>query len=312
MHISGGQKSNELRHARASVSRRSLMRTSVTLNELLPEPVRRQRDGLLIRSADIVSSYHLERHIDQHNLKVFSKYDLSVTEIVNANNLQDHIVLIGFGASISYAIRELRRPLFKENYSHPIVILGKFKPAIQCYAHEPGEEVYFIAGSPRVRENLEKLNLENAHSVIVLADEFIEAHTESSDIVKAVDSDLFLLYLNINSILEISSDAFFSMEFCNSDTIAALNMIVLKRTVNQQNSKKRPSESSGRISRNSQHFITGNFEQIEDTAVSMEGGHSLSIDSRNLAHALPIYASGKAFISRALDAMLLQVQPQYG
>jgi hypothetical protein len=102
------------------------------------------------------------------------------------------------------------------------------------------------------------------------------------------------------------------MEFCNSDTIAALNMIVLKRTVNQQNSKKRPSESSGRISRNSQHFITGNFEQIEDTVVSVEGGHSLSIDSRNLAHALPIYASGKAFISRALDAMLLQVQPQYG
>ena len=275
--------------------------------------------SLLNRSDKLATSYQIDPHSVVHNDRLHLNESAKILLIQNASQLTNHVIVIGIGENYYLALREFRRPLITKHTMHPVVLFGSTNP-IEHQHPEETDQVYYIKGSYKVKEDLAKLNLENSFSIIVFVDDILG---EEAGRV-GIDADLFHLYTTISVIIKDHKDVFFSMELCTAENLLAVNL-KLTRDMIKKDEDEKAYQSTG-VLKERKFLVRGPrhirkqkkklWEKISESSIvqfskRMTSAHDHSSekfwDMRQRPMALPIYASGKAFVSQALDSLLIQV-----
>lgn len=249
--------------------------------------------SLVKRSIDI-RTYYDKVHRDAssvHNYLDYSRGVASIETISDASNLTNHIVVIGGGQNCFLILRELRRPLIRKHNMHPVVFFGETHP-IEHHNQEETDEVYYIKGVAKHiakhRKDFNKLNLQNAFSVVVFVDEFLD---NTSDVIpKSLDTDLFHLYITITNTIKNFPNVYFSMELCSPENLSAINLKVLRGLVKKIEDVE--NESASII--NEKKLIV-QASRPNNTASSEKHSESLHVNSfwdlKERTISLPIYGN---------------------
>lgn len=220
-----------------------LMNMTNVVDEEMPASVIEQRDSIIKRTMNIESMYKIDRYAMAHNDSAHFKRASSITIIEDASKLTDHIVVIGLNRELYYlALREFRRPLIVKNFMHPILFFGEISPLEHQHPEET-EEVYYIQGSYKDKNDLGKLNLRSAFSIIVFVDEIMGSHADLHS--SSVDTILFNLYMTITSLIKNRSKVFLCMELCTGDSLSAINLKVTRDIARNDTYKVNSRESIG-------------------------------------------------------------------
>jgi voltage-gated potassium channel len=104
--------------------------------------------------------------------------------------LKDHIVICGWNKKAERIVRELHSPVVKKR-RRPIVIISREGESIAIDDTDPAfDDVYFIAGDPSHERVLQRANVRDANTAIVLADrrQIDQADAQSILIALAIES----------------------------------------------------------------------------------------------------------------------------
>ena len=265
----------------------------------------KQRNYLLNRNKKIQESFDFDQNIFVHNKKSHQPVEILIETLDDALNIQNHIILVGLEENINLAIRELKKPLISAQSSHKIVIFAPEHPDTKSDLkfQEDFKDVLFVKGDPKNIEEYKKLNIKNAFSIIIFSSYFVN-HVSTDGDKNSADADLLFLYIHL--VKSLPEKVFFSIELSNSYNLAVLNLKVTKLL------KKLKSEKENSSIPTKNHFIVRNTLR-ESESTKKQKNVKRNIVSNDFwefslqPEALPIYASGKAFVASAFDSLIGQV-----
>jgi len=262
---------------------------------------------LLNRNKKIQDSFDFDQNVFVHNSLILQPIDGKIPTVEDVLNIHDHIILVGLEENINLAIRELKKPLISAQSSHKIVIFAPEHPDAKndLKYQEDYKDVLFVKGNPINVEEYKKLNIKNAFSIIIFSSYFVNHVEKSTDSDKnSADADLLFLYIHL--VKSLPEKVFFSVELSNSYNLAVLNLKVTKLL------KKFKMEKENSSIPTKNHFIVRNTLRKPESSKKHKNKikNTVSNDFWEFSHqpeALPIYASGKAFVASAFDSLIGQV-----
>jgi hypothetical protein len=258
------------------------------------EYVSARMKSLVAKNKEMGATHYDQVHRDAssvHNHLNYSGGVTSIETISDASHLTSHIVIIGGESNCSLILRELRRPLITTYNMHPVVFYGGTHPN-DHHNHEGRDEVYYIQACSEMKgttrhlakhkQELNKLNLKKAFSIIIFVDGFFDNSSHdnrSHEIPKSLDTDLFHLYITITNTIKDFPNVFFSMELCSPENLSAINLKVWRSLIKKIEIIEHESAQTRPI----------NSESLEKRPKSLHLNSFWDLKERPIA--LPIYGS---------------------
>ena len=267
----------------------------------------KQRNYLLNRNKKIQESFDFDQNIFVHNKKSHQPVEILIETLDDALNIQNHIILVGLEENINLAIRELKKPLISAQSSHKIVIFAPEHPSKhnKMKSQEDYKDVLFVKGDPKNIEEYKKLNIKNAFSIIIFSSYFVNHVEKSTDGDKnSADADLLFLYTYMTK--SLPEKVFFSIELSNSYNLAVLNLKITKLL-----KKRKTKKENSSIPTYNPFIVRNTLRESESTKkqrnIKRKAANNEFWEFSRQPEALPIYASGKAFVASAFDSLIGQV-----
>jgi len=140
-------------------------------------------------------------------------FGLMSTELQNASNLSNHVIVHGCSNNFQMFVSELRRPAVKGDTYHPILIVDESIPSQWPYIKEKFNDVYFLKGKLSKSSTLHRVNIKNAFSLTLLA-----ARNEVSKVDdQANNSSTLFNYLKLEA--HLPKSVFVSVELTSSSNM---------------------------------------------------------------------------------------------
>ena len=146
------------------------------------------------------------------------------SKIIEEVELENHIIVVGNESNFHLFLSELRRPAVKGNSYHPIVLLSMSIPSKWESICSKYNDVYLLIGSLTRSAVFNKINIEKAFAVILLASRDGITKVEEENI----DSGTLFVYLKLEQY--IPRHVFFSVELTCSSNMAVLNATIMRRS----------------------------------------------------------------------------------
>ncbi len=146
------------------------------------------------------------------------------SKIIDVVDLEDHIIVVGNESNFHLFLSELRRPAVKGQSYHPIVLIAMSIPAKWESICAKYNDVYLLIGSLTRSAVFNKINIEKAFAVILLASRDGITKVEEENI----DSGTLFVYLKLEQY--IPRHVFFSVELTCSSNMAVLNATIMRRS----------------------------------------------------------------------------------
>ena len=264
---------------------------------------------LLNRNKKIQDSFDFDQNIFVNNSLILQPIDGKIPTVEDVLNIHDHIILVGLEENINLAIRELKKPLISAQSSHKIVIFAPEHPDAKndLKYQEDYKDVLFVKGDPTNVEEYKKLNIKNAFSIIIFSSYFVNHVEKSTDSDKnSADADLLFLYIHL--VKSLPEKVFFSVELSNSYNLAVLNLKVTKLLKKRKTNMEKENSSIPTYN----PFIVRNTLRESESSKKYRNIKKKTFENdfwefSRQPEALPIYASGKAFVASAFDSLIGQV-----
>jgi len=180
------------------------------------------------------------------------------SKIIDFVDLEDHIIVVGNESNFHLFLSELRRPAVKGQSYHPIVLIAMSIPAKWESICAKYNDVYLLIGSLTRSAVFNKINIEKAFAVILLASRDGITKVEEENI----DSGTLFVYLKLEQY--IPRHVFFSVELTCSSNMAVLNATIMRRSriqpdeyyaVRQDSMDAAQVEALVRAQQDSQHVV---------------------------------------------------------
>mgnify|MGYP003384993580 FL=1 len=146
------------------------------------------------------------------------------SKVIDQVELENHIIVVGNEANFHLFLSELRRPAVKGTSYHPIVLLAMTIPPKWETICAKYNDVYLLIGSLTRSAVFNKINIEKAFAVILLASRDGITKVEEENI----DSGTLFVYLKLEQY--IPRHVFFSVELTCSSNMAVLNATIMRRS----------------------------------------------------------------------------------
>jgi hypothetical protein len=151
------------------------------------------------------------------------EYGLPSTEIENCEEIRGHIICHGCDNNLSIFVEELRRPSVRLDSYHPVVIVDQNIPSEWDSIKAKYNDCYLIKGDITDFDFFQKLNIDYAYTLILLASrsEILSVDGEK------INSIALFNYLKLEP--WVPSTVFFTIELNNAANISILNATILRR-----------------------------------------------------------------------------------
>jgi hypothetical protein len=146
----------------------------------------------------------------------------------------NHVIVTGCDANLVMFVEELRRPSCRGDTYHPIVIVSDEQPSKWKYLSARFNDVYYLTGKLIKMEVFERLNMDEAWSLVLLAsrDGVVKVDEEH------VNSTTLFAYLKLEA--HVPHNIFFTVELNSAANMSVLNATMMRRArlaiINTQNS----------------------------------------------------------------------------
>jgi len=269
----------------------------------------KERNYLIQRNKKIQDSFDFDQNSVIHNKISNQAVEILIETLDDALNIQNHIILVGLEENINLAIRQLKKPLVSAQSSHKIVIFAPEHPSKhnKMKSQEDYKDVLFVKGDPKNIEEYKKLNIKNAFSIIIFSSYFVN-HVEKSTVGDKNSADADLLFLYTYMTKSLPEKVFFSIELSNSYNLAVLNLKVTKLLKKRKTNMEKENSSIPTYN----PFIVRNTLRESESSKKYRNIKKKTFENdfwefSRQPEALPIYASGKAFVASAFDSLIGQV-----
>ncbi|KAF0685649.1 Aste57867_22485 [Aphanomyces stellatus] len=218
-------------------------------------------------------------------------------------NLVDHVVIVGLPASLGDIIVPLRQYNSKSSDLHsssvPILFIAPFGMT-EHHFHSIGDanHVYFVQGSPLSSFDLQRIRIETASAIIILAGSGSRRKYVDENMV---DADAITTVRYINEACSGSKPPNLIVELVKATNVKFMSSIV-KRQTNRRGGRR---HSDGRHTRLygsvALKYISGQEVQAANTSAPQKDPES-KIDIEHICE--PSYASGRVYVSGMIDSLM--------
>jgi hypothetical protein len=212
-------------------------------------------------------------------------FGIPSNEVSDASALRGHIIVIGCVENVLMFIQELRKPRQDHISYHSILIVDEFLPAKWDHIKKHFDDVYFLYSRARSsgKEELEHMNIQAAHSLVLLA----SRERNSLDEATNIDSAAIFMYLKLHTF--VPRHVFFTVELFLSSSIGMLNSVIQRHLKNSElETEQVSSNASGlntgiAVSRRRRRSSAIKVQGSSDTALLFEAVSWMSLSESHSA-----------------------------